>query len=156
MYHSITFGTKNTWDDWHLVPTSRPVVNPPTLKTKYVNIPGRNGVLDLTEYLTETPTFNNSEGSWEFIVMNDYHIWSELYSEIMDYLHGSSLNAILEDDPLYYYRGRFSVSQWKSDPKYSLITIDYMLEPSKYKLSELGNDKQKWDDSDITMTDTNL
>ena len=46
MYHSITIGSKNTWDDWYLIPSSRPVVNPPKPKTKYIDIPGADGHLD--------------------------------------------------------------------------------------------------------------
>ena len=48
MYHSITIGDKNTWDDWHLIPATRPLFNPPTVKENMVNIPGGDGVLDLT------------------------------------------------------------------------------------------------------------
>ena len=32
MYHSITIGDKNTWDDWKIIPVSRPVVAPPVEK----------------------------------------------------------------------------------------------------------------------------
>ena len=63
MYHSITFGTKNTWDDWHLIPKTRPLVNPPTVKTNYVDIPCGDGVLDLTETLACRPVHNNRNGS---------------------------------------------------------------------------------------------
>ena len=58
MYHSITFGDKNTWDDWHLIPSKRPSFNPPNVKSQYVDIPGGNGVLDLTESLTGYPLYN--------------------------------------------------------------------------------------------------
>ncbi len=44
MYHSITIGNKNTWDDWHLIPATRPLFNPPTVKTNMVNIPGGDGI----------------------------------------------------------------------------------------------------------------
>lgn len=33
MYHSITIGDKNTWDDWKMIPVSRPVVAPPITAT---------------------------------------------------------------------------------------------------------------------------
>ena len=48
MYHSITFGEKNTWDDWHLIPSSRPVFNPPVFREKFIDIPGVSGLLDLS------------------------------------------------------------------------------------------------------------
>ena len=49
MYHSITFGTvsngqitgKNTWTDWHLIPSSRPVVSQAAPQTSMMEVPGR-------------------------------------------------------------------------------------------------------------------
>ena len=144
MYHSITFidvddATKrvNTWEDWHLVPSSRPVIVPPKVQTKYVDIPGADGSLDLTDYLAGRPTFANREGTMEFTILNNYniedyeYIWSRLYSDIMDYLHGKRKLMILEDDPVYYYQGRFSVDSWATDQHNSKITIGYNLWPYK-------------------------
>lgn len=143
-YHSITFGEKNTWDDWHLVPSSRPVFDPPKPKYKTVDVPGGDGVIDTSELLTGYPIFNNREGSLEFLVMNGYREWFIAYSDIMDYLHGQKLRAVLDDDPDYFYEGRFSVNQWKSDPHYSLIVINYSVGP--YKQSVLSTmDEWLWD-----------
>ena len=98
MYHSITFGEKNTWDDWHLVPTSRPVFHPPAQKVKTIDVPGGDGVIDLSRALTGYPVYQNRTGSFEFIVPNGFEPWEagrieqtpwhSVYSDIMDYLHG--------------------------------------------------------------------
>ena len=131
MYHSITFGDKNTWDNWHIVSTSRPVFNPPKQKTKFLEIEGGNGLIDLSEALTGYPLYDNREGSFEFVVMNDYKEWQEAYSDIADYIHGQRMKAVLEDDPYYFYEGRFYLNQWKSDKNNSFITIDYNVAPYK-------------------------
>ena len=150
MYHSITIGSKNTWDDWKLVPVSRPVVVPPKRKTNYVDIPGASSALDLSEALTRFPLYNDREGTWEFYVMNperpdwntqlneDY--WVVKYSEVSSYLNGMKTTAILEDDPMYYYSGSFWVDSWKSDKDWSKITIGYRVEP--YKLYTTMNGLQ--------------
>lgn len=140
MYHSITIGDKNTWDDWHLIPATRPLFNPPTVKENMVNIPGGDGVLDLTASLAGRPTYNNRTGSWTFYVQNGFKDWSVLYSEIMVYLHGQTFKAILEDDPAYFYEGRFSVNQWKSDKDYSQIVINYNVGPYKKEINNTGSD----------------
>lgn len=139
MYHSITIGDKNTWDDWHLIPATRPLFNPPTVKENMVNIPGGDGVLDLTASLAGRPTYNNRTGSWIFYVQNGFKDWSVLYSEIMVYLHGQTFKAILEDDPAYFYEGRFSVNQWKSDKDYSQIVINYNVGPYKKEINNTGS-----------------
>jgi len=138
LYHSITLGTKNTWNDWHLIPKTRPVVNPPSLKLNYIDIPGRDGGFDMSAALSGRALYNNRQGSWEFIVENGFRDWSTLYSEIMTYLSGQRMTAVLEDDPNYYYEGRFSVNGWNSDRNYSLITIDYVVSPYKRDINDLG------------------
>lgn len=144
MYHSITIGTKNTWDDWHLIPASRPLFNPPSVKTNYIEIPGGDGILDLSTALAGRPTYGNRTGSWDFYVQNGYIDWAVLYSEIMVYLHGQNFQAILEDDPAYYYEGRFNVNQWRSDKDYSRIVIDYNVGPYKRDVTGSG-DRWLWD-----------
>ena len=148
MYHSVTYGEKNTWDDWHLIPTSRPLFNPPGIKTSYLDIPGANGIIDLTESLTGYPVYENRTGSQEYIVLNSYKPWDVIYSEIMNYLHGQRMKAVLEDDKAFYYEGRFSVNQWKSDKNWSLITIDYDVYPYKKELNSSAED-WLWDPFDF-------
>ena len=140
MYHSITLGEKNTWDDWHLIPATRPLFNPPAVKTNLVDIPGGDGALDLTSALAGRPLFENRTGSWTFYVENGFKDWATLYSEIMVYLHGKTMKATLEDDPEYYYEGRFSVNAWKSEAQWSQIVIDYDVGPYKKSLNDDGAD----------------
>lgn len=141
MYHSIIIGDKNTWADWYLIPSSRPVFNPPAPKTKYVDIPGSDYHLDLSTALTGDIAYEGRQGTLDFIVDNgqlsDYResLWSALYSDIMDYLHGKLLKATLEDDPYFYYEGRFSVNSWKSNEHNSEISIDYTVSPYKYEVN---------------------
>lgn len=142
-YHSINIGEINTWDDWHLVPSSRPLVNPPQPKTNYMAIPGGDGAMDMTTALTSRVNYGARTGSWHFIVVNPGQLpssvpftgWTALYSEIMAYLHGKWLRVVLDDDPDYYYEGRLSVSDWTSGKGNSTITINYMLKPYKKRFS---------------------
>lgn len=140
MYHSIIFSdgnsNRNTYNNWHLVPESRPLVNPPKKKTNYVNVPGSNGSLDFSEVLTGYPVFEDREGSWTFYVLNGYEGWQVIYTSIMAFLHGKKIKVTLEDDPNYYYEGILSVNKWESVKDYSKITIDYKLFPYKYWKNE--------------------
>ena len=137
--HSIIFGDKNSYDDWHLVPTNRPDVNPPKVKTQYVEVLGMDGFLDYTEVLGGIK-YENRTGSWEFLVLNDYINWYTLCSNIMSYLHGKVMRVVLEDDPLYYYQGRLSLNSTKSDKNNSKITIDYNLNPYKLPRASTGEE----------------
>ena len=147
MYHSITFTignvSKNTYTDWRLVPTVRPVINPPKPKTKYVDIPGGDGSIDLTDTLAGRPAYANREGTIEFTVLNDYaspegpstYNWVDVYTSVMQFLHGKNARVVLEDDPTYYYEGRITLDSWTTDRAWSKITISYSLGPYKYSLA---------------------
>lgn len=144
--HGITFinmmgDMKHTWRDWRIVPTSRPVFKPPNVKKFEIEIPGADGLLDMTESLTREVHYNNRTGSLEFQVENKWS-WHNVYSDIMDFLHGQQMKAVLDDEPVFYYIGRFSVNDWKSDQMNSKIVIDYSVEP--YKL-EMFSSMEDWE-----------
>ena len=148
-YHSITIGEKNTWDDWHLIPASRPEFSTPNPKSKFIGIPGmEGGGLDISEIQSGKPVFENRNGSLEFVVMNGYGDWEARYTAIREYLHGKKLRAVLDDDPNFYYEGRFKLDPWKSDKNYSIITINYDVDP--YKKDLYGSmDDWLWDPFDF-------
>lgn len=142
--HSVNYGKYNSWEDWHLIPSSRPLFAPPVLKTKELDIPGMDGTLDLTEIVAGRPIYGMRTGSHEFIVADDYWDWVEAYSTIMDILHGQGNYAILSDDPNYFYEGRFAVNQWQSNKEWSTITINYNVKPFKRELLS-SMDDWEWD-----------
>lgn len=143
--HAITIGEKNTYEDWKLVPTSRPLFNPPTPKTKYIEIPGADGTIDFTEVLSGVK-YNDRSGSWEFRVLNGYAEWYQRYSEIMNYLQGKKFRVILDDEPDYYYNARLSVNSWQSTKDWSTIVIDYIAEPYKYPINTTGDYDWLWNE----------
>ena len=145
--HAVSFTdkdnvTKHTWTDWHLIPSKRPQLGPPNVKTNVVDIPGAHGHLDLSDVLTGSPRFENRTGSMDFILMNksinsdgpQYEVeWYERYSEITNFMHGKVLKMVLDDDPTWEWRGRFSVSGFESQNNYSTITISFDVYPFKIK-----------------------
>ena len=138
-------GHINTYDDWHIVANNRPIFSPPKVKTEYVDIPGGNGSLDLSESLTGYPVYENRTGTFDFRVLNDYGEWQERYSQIMEYLHGRQLYAVLDDDPNYFYQGRFTVDDWNSsDDTWSQITLGYTVNPFKWNYT-LSTSPWVWD-----------
>ena len=123
MYHSIIISGKNTYTEWGIVPTSRPHIVPPEVKTSDVDLPSSHGVLDYTDLLLAETPYGQRKGSWEFAVKPG-KLWVDVYSSILNYLHGIKHTVILEDDPGYLYTGRLKVNDWQSEERYSTITID--------------------------------
>ena len=135
MYHSITFGegsgAKNTWDDWKLIPSPPPIFAPPKINTKFIQVPGTHGSLDLTEVFGAV-TYGERSGSWKFIMTDQDTDWLTQYSNILTFLHGKKMKAFLEDDSTHYYIGRFSVAGRESGKNFSQLTINYQVGPFRY------------------------
>ena len=149
--HSITFGDGtldehghfagfNTWRDWHLIPATRPAVAEAGVSTNVVDIPGRRGgPIDMTEYLTGGVVYGARSGSFEFLVDNGHEYWETIRSKIVNSLHGKRMKMCLEDDPAFYYEGRFTVGEWKSGETNSGVTINYAVGPYKFYINAGGD-----------------
>lgn len=142
--HAITFKdestdpvtTKNTWTDWYLIPSTRPVVSQPTASYKYVDIPGRDSSWDLTNYLIGRPTYSDRTGSFSFIVENDHGNWATRKKNLATFFNGRKIyKMILDDDPNYYYEGRFFFKEWQNGDNWSTVVIEYRVKPYKYNVS---------------------
>lgn len=139
-YHSLIFQlyndpsarNYNTWDNWHLIPSARPVVAQPNPVYNYVDIPGSDGSMDLTDYLVGRPTYSDRTGSFEFYVENDHGDWASRRAEIASFFNGRRMKMYLADDPQYYYDGRFFFRAWTPDASHSKVTIEYRLKPYRY------------------------
>lgn len=148
--HTISFGDVsnntwselyNTWTTWHLIPSSRPVVAQAEFKPKFVEIPGLDGNIDLTDYLTGSPTYGMRTGSWNFLIANyngsvDPEI---LRTQIVTALHGKRIKIKLQDDPTYYYEGRLTVGAIEPGQTTSSISISYQLDAYKRKINGSGS-----------------
>lgn len=130
----------NTWKDWHLIPSSRPAIAHPPFISKYIEIPGLNGTLDLTDYLTGKAVLGPRQGSLSFYVANNFENWETIRQNIISTLHGKRMKLMLQDDPTNYYEGRFTVGNWESGASNSSISISYQLDPYKMKINPEGSD----------------
>ena len=103
--HAITFTSldgsvsKNTWEDWHLIPTSRPTMSIPGTQNKFVEIPGMDGSYDISDYLRADTAYADRSGSFEFLVDNDHEYWITIQMKIAEYLHGKRLRVLFDHVP---------------------------------------------------------
>lgn len=137
--YGIKIGEFHSYRDFGLVPTSKPFVSLPKPKLEYIQIPGRQGEIDISESLTGEVIYEMRTGSFEFMV-SDPEKWKEVYKKLLTTVHGKKINLILDTEKEFVYHGRVWVSEFKSDKNYSLITLDYKLEPYKYSVDDIKDD----------------
>lgn len=130
----VRFGEFHSWDDFSLI-LSQKMIGTPSPKTETIDVPGGDGVLDLTEVFGEV-RYNNRNLSFDFSTKVPQSEFMDLFSRVQNALHGQKMRIVLDDDPSWYYTGRISVSEWKAEKSIGKLTIDCDCEPYKTKLSE--------------------
>lgn len=130
---------KNTWDDFHLVPTSRPYIANPDPKYQIVQLPNMNDRIDITNRLPEGILYGMRTGEWEFLIDHDkWTSWSDCYRALVQYFHGFRFAVNLTDrgsaDNQKAYVGRITIRSYAPGNDYSKIIIQYQLE------KDLSND----------------
>lgn len=145
---------KNSWENFHLIPSSRPVISPPPVKKSTIEVIGANELIDLTEVPRGFPTYGNRTGTLDFYVDNSdpAYDWAAVYHEVKRYFHGRWLRMYLDDEASSYYEGRFEINNWKTGKNISQISLDYDLNPFALSMFSTLED-WLWDPFDFLNMD---
>lgn len=129
-------------------------LNPPEPKTYTVDIPGGNGVIDLTEALTGDVSYNNRSQKFTFVCINP-NDFEKVKTKISNFLHGRFYDYKITMDPDYTYHGRFKVTSYShtaySDGKVGTVEIEIDAKPYKtkekcvYKLNATGGKEYRFE-----------
>lgn len=132
MSRGITIDTKHTYNDWDLILKSQEI-GIPKAKTNYVDIPGGNGTIDLTEALTGEVLYEGRDGSFVFDLLCSPAERAAVIASFGSFIHGRKRTITLPDDPDYYYVGRMEIKEYKTAGMLGEIEIKTFCEPYKYK-----------------------
>ena len=108
-------------------------IGKPEPQTYTVQVPGRNGLLNLTKGLTGRVTYNNRSLSFQYFGTGDRESLLELDAEFSKY-HGQTIRIIDDDYPDHYYEGEASVST-VFNKGFITITLTVDAQPFRLKLS---------------------
>lgn len=122
-------------------------LEPPSPKTYTVDIPGGNGVIDLTEALTGDVAYENRNQEFTFALIYPED-FEAVKTKLSNFLHGQSYDYKMTMDPEYTYHGRFTVSSYEhamcangilGQIKINIDANPYKTKESKtYKLNATG------------------
>lgn len=113
-------------------------LSPAEYKSNFVEVPGRDGDLDLSTALTDgaprygnrtlVATLESSEGS---------RLDRESRINIMtNWLDGWRMNITLPDDSQHYLTGRVSIAKEYNDPAHAAVTVTAVCDPWRYNIHE--------------------
>lgn len=137
LYVEETGKTFHTLDDWELALGNNNYIGDPEMETTYIQIPGRNGLIDASEAISGRRVFKKRPLAFELGGKNPRLNWDGIISKMRNEIHGRVCRITLDNDKAYYWRGRvfledfdrfrelgtFTLSVPNADPyKYSLTT----------------------------------
>ena len=135
--NTVYFGNKNSYSDWGLV-LSEKEIGYPEPKTETVDIIGADGVVDLSESLTNDIKFKNRQLSFTFTFLDDPSTWWSSIRRIATYLHGQKLRIKLSEDPSYYFYGRCTINSFKTSKRLAQVVITCDCDPYRQPVSGSG------------------
>lgn len=147
--YGVTFNGHHSFNYYHLLPTAAPTIAPPVVKTFYVDIPGADGSLDLTEVLTGFPTYGDRKGEFNFLIYADRDEWYSIYNNIVYDLNGKQADVILDEDSDYFYRGRLTVDAPEFEKAKGEIKITGTFAAEKYVIGEHSGIDWLWNPFDF-------
>ena len=124
----ILFGSKSAKSDYGFI-VAPYLIPMPAVQTSFVEIPGRDGTLDLTE------GFGFVRYSDRAVSLTLYAVapYEQALSAFVNDVHGKRIELVLDRDPSFYYVGRVSVDALEKKDGYCAITVNVTAEPYKYK-----------------------
>ena len=119
--------TLNAWD-----------LSPAVYKSTLVEVPGRDGDLDLSTALTNgEPRYHSRTLTVRLESSEGDRLERQARIDTMtNWLSGWSMDIILPDDDLHYITGRVQVSQEYNDPAHAAVTVTAVCEPWRYAVVE--------------------
>lgn len=133
----ITIILNNSWihtgDDLDLVQEKKEI-GKPTPQSFTVQVPGRNGLLNLTKGLTGKVTYNNRSLSFQYFGTGDRErlLYLDAY---MSRFHGETIRIVDDDYPEHYYEGEASVeTTFSASGNYITIKLTVDAQPFRLKL----------------------
>lgn len=141
--NGVKFGDKHSYDDLGLILSSKEIGSPEA-KIYEIDVPYRDGKIDVTEKTTGQVSYNNRHLKFTFSCIDPVNTWSSKYSQLLNLFNGKKMHVICDDDASFYYVARLKVNKWESDKTIGKIVIDGDAEPYKYDVNSSTVDWE-WD-----------
>ncbi len=130
--NQFKLGIKNTFDDWDILLSSFEIGEAQP-KTNYIDLPGNDGSIDLTEALTGEIAYRDRTIEATFTFKPPRSGWRAMIDTIRAYCHGRKLHIVVPDDADHYYIGRVNVGALQIDGQIAAFDMTIVCDPFKYK-----------------------
>lgn len=135
IFLGATINDEHTLRDWGAAITNSDIISVPEPNLTVLEVPGRNGRLDLSEALSGDVTYGNREIKLELASQVGVNSWYEKCLHIFNTYHGRHVQVIFDDDPTHFYKGRATVSDPQRVRNGGTFVFTVSAEPFRYAIS---------------------
>lgn len=101
-----------------------------------VDVPGRDGILDLAGALYSKAVFKNRKITLDFAMADYQRRWISLFSAIVTAIHARQLQVVIQPDTGYYWDAFATVDFARCDRNKGAVRVVLDAYPYKYKAAE--------------------
>lgn len=132
----LLIGTYKTVE--HLWTLTALELSAPEYQEKFLDVPGRDGALDLSAALTNgAPTYHSRTLTVKLECSEGNRLTREAaINTMVNWLDGWRLDIVLPDDPDHYITGRVSVAKEYNDLAHAAVTVTAVCDPWRYAKDE--------------------
>ena len=125
----------HSYDDWGLYITNTNCIGAPEQQTRYIEIPGRNGLLDLSETISGRQIYKSRPIKINLAGRRSKVNWDSVISTFRNEINGKICRITFDNDESYYWRGRVDIKDFDSVLNLGKFVVDIPnAEPYKYSL----------------------
>ena len=126
--------TYHTLNDWGLALGNNNYIGDPEMETTYIQVPGRDGLIDASEAVSGRRVYTRRELAFELGGIRERLTWDGVISSMRNNVHGRVCRLTIDNDESYFWRGRVFITGF-----------DRFRELGKFTLSVPNADPYKYD-----------
>ena len=130
----VSFGGVHSYERFGMFLLQESRITSPEAKTNYVDVPGADGALDLSEAVSGRPVYKMRTLNLVFASKDRSNTQLQRFSQMLNELHGKSTDIILDTDKSYFYTGRVSVGDLDAHSGYMTVPVKCTVYPYKHSI----------------------
>lgn len=143
-YNSILINDVDMEDAFGLILYDKKI-SAPEPQVNYIEIPMRDGAIDLTESVSGSVRYRNREIALVFVLQDDV---VNTISRVYQFCHGKKVKIVFGDDPNFYYEGRLTFNGVDDNKESAKLSASVYADPFKYDVEPSTIDWE-WDTFDF-------
>lgn len=135
----------HTLNDWGFAIGNNNYIGTPEIIQNYIEVPGMNGMLDMTEAISGHNIYKKRVININFGGIKKRQDWDSVISDIRNKVHGQKIKITFDNDPDYYWTGRAEIIDFDRTRELGTFTLSIPnADPYKYDINSSA-EEWEWD-----------